>query len=239
MKKFLTISMMALAVVFASSCEKDENPADETNTNYVNTWVDENISASQVIGDEFNDILKNLPADAQQQIASQLNTLTFKAAFCLSEGGNGQAGVIVEKTKLNLLSAAVEAMLNQYGSQLPAEALATIQKVLPALKQFVAGLDDNDLVGTSFTWTVTPADATSGDFAVTVKTIDEDNAGAVKEDTETVHYSELTADSITLTVTDEEDGQFTYTFKSASAAKVTLGKFVDVATLASGLVPEK
>ena len=64
MKKFLTISMMALAVVFASSCEKDNNEP-EASTNYLNTWVTEQIPASQVIGDEFNDILKNLPADAQ------------------------------------------------------------------------------------------------------------------------------------------------------------------------------
>lgn len=81
MKKFLTISMMALALVFATSCEKDN---EESLDNYVNTWVTEQIPASEVVGDEFNDLIAKLPEDAQKMIASQMGNLSFKAALVLN-----------------------------------------------------------------------------------------------------------------------------------------------------------
>lgn len=232
MKKFLTISMMALALVFATSCEKDN---EESLDNYVNTWVTEQIPASEVVGDEFNALIAKLPEDAQKMIASQMGNLSFKAALVLNEDGKAQAGIVVEKAKLNLLATAVETMLDRYSSQIPAEYLQTIQQILPVLKQFVASLEDNDLVGESFTYSATPTDATSGKFVFTFKDLDEN--GKPKDEIINADYSSLSESSMKIEVT-EEGETISYTFKSASVANVKLGKFVDIEQALNSLMPQ-
>ena len=69
MKKFLTISMMALALVFATSCEKDN---EESLDNYVNTWVTDEIPLTEIAGDDITAEFPELPdctAACQCQVA--------------------------------------------------------------------------------------------------------------------------------------------------------------------------
>lgn len=234
MKKFLTISMMALAVVFASSCNKDENPAEE-NKNYVNTWVDVDVAASDVMG--YIDATE-LPEAVMQFLATQTANLKFTAVANLAEDGTGNAGILVEKSKLNLIVTAVETYLEQHASEIPAETLAKVQAVMAQVKPVLNGLNDHDYVGAPFTYTAAPTDATSGKFTFTTKVDGKD------ESTE-VSYSDLSETTMNLTgkigtedevkAADKADVKpYTLHLKSASSAKVEVGKFVDATSFVTG-----
>ena len=233
MKKFLTISMMALALVFATSCEKDENP--EENTNYVNTWVTDEIPLTEIAGDDITAEFPELPEGIQAVLAQQLANVKLRAVINLAADGKAQAGVLVNKTKLNLMVTAMETLLSQYESQLKPEELAQVKAVMEVLKPFVAGLKDNDYVGVPFTYTVAPTDATSGKIALTLK--DEEGKDTVSE----IDYRDLSSDSITIESVDENDSskKTTMTLKSASSAKVTVGDFVDIAQALNSLMPKE
>lgn len=235
MKKFLTISMMALAVVFASSCNKDEDEP-ETNTNYVNTWVDADVAASDVLS--YVDVAE-LPETVKQFLATQTANLKFTAVASLAADGRGNAGILVEKTKLNLIVTAVETYLNQHASEISEATLAKIQAVMTQLKPVLDSLNDNDYVGTPFTYTVAPTDATSGKFTFTTEL-------KGKEETAEVSYSNLSETTMTITgMIGTEDGteakatdsakSYTLHLKSAASAKVTVGNFVDATTLAASI----
>lgn len=237
MKKFLTISMMALAVVFASSCEKDENPADETNTNYVNTWVDENISAAEVLS--YADALgfiQQLPAEVKQFLATQSATLKFTAVANLAADETGNVGILVKKSELNVLVATIEAYLEEHASEIDQAELAKIQGVMTNLKPVLEGLNDNDYVGMPFTYTAAPADATSGKFTFTAKTGKGDKSVEAS-------YSNLSETTLTITgslaAKADKVASYKLDLKSAASAKIAVGKFVDASQIAAGPVTDK
>ena len=235
MKKFFTISMMALALVFASSCEKDNNEP-ETNTNYVNTWVDENISVAEVLS--YADALgysQNLPAEVKQFLAEQSSNLKFTAVANLAADETGNVGILVEKSKLNLIVTAVETYLKQQASEIPEATLSKIQTVMEKVKPMIASLNDDDYLGIPFTYAVAPADATSGKFTFTAKI-------GKEEKTAEASYSNLSETALTITgnlETADKVASYTLNLKSAASAKIAVGKFVDGSQLASGLVPEE
>lgn len=231
MKKFLTISMMALALVFATSCEKDN---EESLDNYVNTWVTDEIPLTEIAGDDITAEFPELPEGMQAVLAQQLANVKLRAVINLAADGKAQAGVLVNKTKLNLMVTAMETLLSQYESQLKPEELAQVKAVMEVLKPFVAGLKDNDYVGVPFTYTVAPTDATSGKITLTLK--DEEGKDTVSE----IDYRDLSSDSITIESVDENDSskKTTMTLKSASSAKVTVGNFVDIAQALNSLMPQ-
>lgn len=232
MKKFLTISMMALALVFATSCEKDN---EESLDNYVNTWVTDEIPLTEITGDDITAEFPELPEGIQAALAQQLANVKLRAVINLAADGKAQAGVLVNKTKLNLMVTAMETLLSQYESQLKPEELAQVKAVMEVLKPFVAGLKDNDYVGVPFTYTVAPTDATSGKITLTLK--DEEGKDTVSE----IDYRDLSSDSITIESVDENDSskKTTMTLKSASSAKVTVGDFVDIAQALNSLMPKE
>lgn len=232
MKKFLTISMMALALVFATSCEKDN---EESLDNYVNTWVTDEIPLTEIAGDDITAEFPELPEGMQAVLAQQLANVKLRAVINLAADGKAQAGVLVNKTKLNLMVTAMETLLSQYESQLKPEELAQVKAVMEVLKPFVAGLKDNDYVGVPFTYTVAPTDATSGKITLTLK--DEEGKDTVSE----IDYRDLSSDSITIESVDENDSskKTTMTLKSASSAKVTVGDFVDIAQALNSLMPKE
>lgn len=232
MKKFLTISMMALALVFATSCEKDN---EESLDNYVNTWVTDEIPLTEIAGDDITAEFPELPEGIQAVLAQQLANVKLRAVINLAADGKAQAGVLVNKTKLNLMVTAMETLLSQYESQLKPEELAQVKAVMEILKPFVAGLKDNDYVGVPFTYTVAPTDATSGKITLTLK--DEEGKDTVSE----IDYRDLSSDSITIESVDENDSskKTTMTLKSASSAKVTVGDFVDIAQALNSLMPKE
>lgn len=232
MKKFLTISMLALALVFATSCEKDN---EESLDNYVNTWVTDEIPLTEIAGDDITAEFPELPEGIQAVLAQQLANVKLRAVINLAADGKAQAGVLVNKTKLNLMVTAMETLLSQYESQLKPEELAQVKAVMEVLKPFVAGLKDNDYVGVSFTYTVAPTDATSGKITLTLK--DEQGKDTVSE----IDYRDLSSDSITIESVDENDSskKTTMTLKSASSAKVTVGDFVDIAQALNSLMPKE
>lgn len=232
MKKFLTISMMALALVFATSCEKDN---EESLDNYVNTWVTDEIPLTEIAGDDITAEFPELPEGMQAVLAQQLANVKLRAVINLAADGKAQAGVLVNKTKLNLMVTAMETLLSQYESQLKPEELAQVKAVMEVLKPFVAGLKDNDYVGVPFTYTVAPTDATSGKITLTLK--DEEGKDTVSE----IDYRDLSSDSITIESVDENDSskKITMTLKSASSAKVTVGNFVDIAQALNSLMPKE
>ena len=233
MKKFLTISMMALAVVFASSCEKDENPAGETNTNYVNTWVDENIPAAEVLS--YADALgfsQQLPAEVKQFLATKPANLKFTAVANLAADETGNVGILVKKSELNILVATIEAYLEDHASEIDQAELAKIQGVMTKLEPVLEGLNDLDYVGMPFTYTVAPADATSGEFTFTAKIGKEDKSVEAS-------YSNLSETTLTITgslaAKADKVASYTLDLKSAASAKIAVGKFVDASTIAAGL----
>lgn len=232
MKKFLTISMMALALVFATSCEKDN---EESLDNYVNTWVTDEIPLTEIAGDDITAEFPELPEGIQAVLAQQLANVKLRAVINLAADGKAQAGVLVNKTKLNLMVTAMETLFSQYESQLKPEELAQVKAVMEVLKPFVAGLKDNDYVGVPFTYTVAPTDATSGKITLTLK--DEEGKDTVSE----IDYRDLSSDSITIESVDENDSskKTTMTLKSASSAKVTVGDFVDIAQALNSLMPKE
>lgn len=232
MKKFLTISMMALALVFATSCEKDN---EESLDNYVNTWVTDEIPLTEIAGDDITAEFPELPEGMQAVLAQQLANVKLRAVINLAADGKAQAGVLVNKAKLNLMVTAMETLLSQYESQLKPEELAQVKAVMEVLKPFVAGLKDNDYVGVPFTYTVAPTDATSGKITLTLK--DEEGKDTVSE----IYYRDLSSDSITIESVDENDSskKTTMTLKSASSAKVTVGDFVDIAQALNSLMPKE
>lgn len=226
MKKFLSISMMALALVFASSCNKDEN-GEPSAEKCVNTWVTDEVALSEVVGKiDLGDV--KLPEEILAALAPQLNNFKARAAVELAADGKGKGGILVEKAQLNLMMSAVQALLTQYGSQLDPEVLAEVNAVLTKVKPMLDNLKDGDLVGATFTYTATATDAENGKITVTYKSTDEN--GNEKDETTEVAYSGLSDDAITLVVADE-DGTQTVPLKSASSAKVTVGNFVDATAL--------
>lgn len=84
MKKFLTISMMALALVFATSCEKDN---EESLDNYVNTWVTDEIPLTEIAGDDITAEFPELPEGIQAVLAQQLANVKLRAVINLAADG--------------------------------------------------------------------------------------------------------------------------------------------------------
>ncbi|MCI7177594.1 MAG: hypothetical protein SOU95_08740 [Candidatus Cryptobacteroides sp.] len=78
MKKFLTISMMALVLVFATSCEKDN---EESLDNYVNTWVTDEIPLTEIAGDDITAEFPELPEGMQAVLAQQLANVKLRAVL--------------------------------------------------------------------------------------------------------------------------------------------------------------
>lgn len=226
MKKFLSISMMALALVFASSCSKDEEPSAEK---CVNTWVTDELALTEIVDveDIFGD---KVPAELQPVLAAQLNNLKFKVALDFAADGNGKGGVVIEKTKLNLVETAIQALLTQYADKLKPEELAKLNELLATVKPMLDNLKDGDLVGAQFTYSATPTDSESGRIVATYKDLDEE--GNPKDETMEFVYSGLSDNTITLTSVTEGKTE-SISFKSAASANVTIGNFVDVAALGS------
>ena len=226
MKKFLSISMMALALVFASSCNKGDNE-DPSAAKCVNTWVTDEISLSEVAGEISSEDIE-IPAEIWAVIAPQINNMKVRAAVDLSSDGKGQAGVLVDKAQLNLMVTAVQTILAQYGDKIDADKLAEINQIFTLVKPMLDNLKDGDYVGTAFTYTATATDNENGKITVTYKDTDEE--GNEKDETMEVAYSGLSDDAMTLTVADESETK-SISLKSASSANVTVGNFVDVTAL--------
>ena len=226
MKKFLSISMMALALVFASSCSKDNND-EPSAAKCVNTWVTDEIALSEIAG-EISSEDSEIPAEVWAVIAPQINNLKVRAAVNLASDGKGQAGVIVDKAQLNLMVTAIQTILAQYGDKIDAEKLAEINQIFTLVKPMLDNLKDGDYVGTAFTYTATATDDENGKITVTYKETDKE--GNEKEETAEVAYSGLSDNAITLTVTDE-DGTQTVSLKSAASANITVGNFVDISAI--------
>lgn len=226
MKKFLSISMMALALVFASSCSKEDNE-EPSAAKCVNTWVTDEVAVTDILPD---DAFAEIPAELQPVLAAQLNNLKFKAAVELAADGTGKGGVLVEKTKLTLMETAIQTLLTQYADKIDPEILAQINAGLAAVKPVLDNLKDGDLVGATFTYTATATDAESGKITLTYKDTDEE--GNEKDETTDVAYSGLSDNAVTFTITDE-DGAQTFALKSASSANVTVGNFVDATAFKS------
>lgn len=217
MKKFLTISMMALAVVLASSCNKDENPEESNNSKYINTWVAENVEVSKVLeeldGTNIDEILGELPGTIKNQIAAK----KVNAIVKFDENGKGSAGVLIDSEMLVMLKMMITYATEQ-GITIP-DAAVTLLNSLKA----------NDCIGMTFTYTATPADATKGkfEFAVTV------DGKTEKTDAD---YSDLSDNSITLSYT-EDSQTYKYTLKSLGSTKLTVNNFIDALTLVN-LLPD-
>lgn len=231
MKKFLSIAMIALAAVFASSCNKDNSS--EESTKFINTWVTDEIKATDYFGDEFTDLLKNLPESAQTAIKAQLDKTKFKGVVSVKNDGNGFYGVLVDKANLNLLVTAVTTWVENHGSELTDEQKTALNKIIYELKPTINSLKDNDVIGTSFTWTVKENHGATGILNVTTKTVKTDDDGdeitgedekpVFENTTLEIAWKDLSDDAVTLTYGDQKP----ISCKSASAAKVTVGTFYD------------
>ncbi len=231
MKKYLAIAMIALASVSASSCDKDNN---ESSTDYVNTWISENIKATDYLSDDLDDVLKDLPTEAQTAIKAQLANFTFKGVVSISEGGKGYYGVLVNKGDLNLLVSAVTTWVENNSDKLTDEQKVELNKIISALKPTIESLNNNDVVGTDFTWTEKENNGATGVFSCTTKVVEENSETGkteVKSETLDIAWSGLSANAVTFTY----DNQKPVNCKSASAAKVTVGKFYDSDKLFSSI----
>ncbi len=225
MKKFLTVSMMALALVAASSCNKDENPEEVNNARYINTWVAKDVEVGKVLGDVSDDeIFSKLPDAMKAQLADTKLDLIVK----LDENGKGNAGVYLNNNTLTLLRTLFSWISKQEGVTIPSE-----------VSQIFAGIKANDYVGAAFAYTAAPTDGTKGKFTVTVGTGEE-------SETEEISYSDLSDNAMTLSYKDEienpqtgktETVDVTYTLKSLSSTGLTINSFVDVSALAA-LIPD-
>lgn len=212
--------MMALAVVLASSCNKDENPKGSDNSKYVNTWVAENVKVSKVLedldGGDISEVLDNLPEALKNQ-AAQLMKLEVNAIVKLDENGKGNAGVLVNQPLLTAMGIVIKAIEGQ-GITIPS-----------AVTEFLNKLKVNDYIGAPFTFVAAPEDATKGKLTFTVTV-------SGKAETTTADYKDLSDNAITVSYKDESES-LTYTLKSLSSTKLTVGNFVDGTVLAS-LIPD-
>ncbi len=226
MKKFLTVSMMALAMVLASSCNKDEDPAkDVNNTKYINTWVAKDVEVGKILGDVSDpETFVKLPDNIKSQLADMKLDIVVK----LDENGKGNAGVHLDNNKLTMLRTIFSWISQQEGVQIPSE-----------VSQIFAGIKADDYVGAPFAYSAAPTDETKGKFTVTVGTGEE-------SETEDVNYSDLSDNAMTLSYKDEVENPQTgktemvdvsYTLKSLGSTGLTVNNFVDVSALAA-LIPD-
>lgn len=226
MKKFLTVSMMALAMVLASSCNKDENPEEEVNNaKYINTWVAKDVEVGKALWDVTDsEIFVNLPDAIKTQLADAKCDMIVR----LDENGNGNAGVHVDNNMLTLLRAFYSWLSQQGSVTIPSD-----------VSQLLLSVKANDYVGIAFTYEATPTDETKGKFTVTTG-VGEDSL------TDDVDYSELSDNAMTLSYKDEitnpetgktEDVDVTYTLKSLSSTGLTVNNFVDASVLIA-LIPD-
>lgn len=217
MKKFLTLSMMALAVVLASSCNKTEEVTDPL---YVNTWVAEDLTIDDIYSNgDGSSAIYGLPED----YATELQNMRFKVIMKIDGDGNGNLGLYVDQATLAFVQKLI-VWANKEDLGIPAEAL-----------QYVAKIKANDYAGLSLTYTVAPTDETQGKITI-LSNLGEGSEPAV------LSYSELSKDSVKLGVNFEEDSETTdrplagqvvepvvINFKSLSSTGIKLGKFVDIA----------
>ncbi len=223
MKKFFTVSMMALALVLASSCNKEENSADN-NAKYVNTWVAKDLSVSQIIkeisaGDStVDDIIGSLPEEQKNLILNQ----KLNAVMKLDENGKGNFGLHLDNNTYALFKALYSWYSEQEGAEIPS-----------AVSELVAKIKVNDYVGLSFTYVAVPTDETTGKIDFTVQ-VDKD-----KPETSTVEYSKLSDSTITLSYEEKDastgkTNSFSYDFNSlGTTTGITVGNFIDLSVLAS------
>ncbi len=218
MKKFLTISMMALAVVLASSCNKNEDPEVSDNTKYINTWVAENVAVSDVLADidgtSIDELLNTLPVS--ETIKNQIAAMKVNVIVKFDENGKGNTGLLIDNQILLLLNGLIT-YAAQEGIEIP-----------EAIKTLVGNLKVNDYIGATFTYTAAPEDATKGKLEFTV-------VADGKTEKSEVDYSGLSDDSMTISYTDEVT--IKYTFKSLGSTKLTVNNFIDVVALAA-LLPD-
>lgn len=223
MKKFLTVSMLALALVLASSCNKEENSGDN-NAKYVGTWVAKDIPLAQIVGElgadgDLSEIISQLPEDTKATVLAK----KFNVVMTLDENGKGTFGLHLDKNTHQLLYN-IYSYFSEQGYQYP-----------PAISELVAKIKDNDYAGMGFTYVAAPTDETKGKFTFTVK---------IKDDAETsiVDYSGLTDDAITLSYEDKnESGEpvnITYNLISLAKSGITVNNFIDLSVLAS-LIPDE
>ena len=217
--------MMALAMVLASSCNKDDDPEkDVNNTKYINTWVAKDVEVGKILGDVSDaETFVKLPDNIKAQLVDMKLDIVMK----LDENGKGNVGVHLDNNKLTMLRTIFSWISQQEGVQIPSE-----------VSQIFAGIKANDYVGASFAYSAVPTDETKGKFTVTVGTGDE-------SETEDVNYSDLSDNSMTLSYKDEiknpqtgktEEVDVSYTLRSLSSTGLTINNFVDISALAA-LIP--
>lgn len=226
MKKYFSIAAAVLAVLSLSSCEKNDDASGDQGASVVNTWVSDEMPITSFGSIEIGDYTEGLPQEAVKALTAALANAKFQVVLDLKADGNGQAGILVDKAKLNLMVQTVKTLLETYGAQIPAEKLQEINAAMAAAQPLLEALKDNDYVGVTYTYTVNPADAASGKIIATVQSVgDDETEDGEKDDNVTeMDYSGLSADAVT--VTGMDDGKpVTFNFRSASASGVTVGSF--------------
>lgn len=202
MKKFLTVSMMALAVVFASSCNKDENGNDGESgeATLVKSWVSEGLPAAYMLDLILPD-MDGVPEEVLGELDGLLGDAKIRCVFDFREDKTGGVGVLVNKTELNVMIAGLTGVFTKYEGKY--EALAEYKQILEKLAGVVKNYNDGDYIGAAYTYDVTPTDATSGAIDFVLK------LDSRKDKKEACTYSGLAVDKVTLTeVEDEEDVEY-------------------------------
>lgn len=203
MKKFLTISMMALAMAFVSSCNKDGNGTGEEagEATLVKTWVTDEIPASLVTDIVLDRIL---PSDIPEEVLADLAALAANAKIRLAvdfkEDKTGGVGVILDKDAVNVLITGIKMSFAEHEKDYPGLE-EMYGGILDKVAEKINDYNDGDYIGASYTYVATPADAASGEISLVFKVDDREDGdaeGACK-------YSGLTASKVILSEVIEFD----------------------------------
>ncbi len=221
MKKYFAIAMIALAALFASSCKKDNSKTEDgPKATYRNSWVSEEMDAASALGEELLD----LPADAMTQIVDKTKDLKFRRAMVFADGGKGVVGVLVNKANLLALVNAVSDWAST-STTLSDEDKETLAQVTLFLKATFSRLNDNDVLGSEFTYTAEETDATSGKLTTVMSSTDE--SGNPSKTTTVMDYKNLSESSITLSYA----AGGVITLSSATSLGIKVGNLVDINSL--------
>ena len=233
MKKYFAIAMIALAAVCTSACNTENSNSD---FNYsgplVNGWLTEESSPSiEALSDVVSSTSATvqLPDSVYTALETALSDILFTRVINLASDGTGQIGVLVDKDELNHFADAVKETLTN-AEELEPNDIEPILTGIAAFRLAILSMNNNDILGTAFTYTVTPDDDdASGTITATI-TIDG------KQAQKSVRYAYLKENSVTIGYQEVEQGKteyYTYPMVSAASREIKLGKLVDLTALMS------
>lgn len=194
--------MIALAMAFVSSCDKDGNGTGEETgeATLVKTWVTDEIPASVVTDLVLGDIFpSDIPEEVLADVAALAANAKIRLAVDFKEDKTGGVGVILDKTAVNVLITGIKMSFAKHEKDYPG-----LGEMYGGLLDKLAGIiekyKDGDYIGASYTYVATPADAASGAISLVFKVDDREDGDAKGS----CKYSGLTASKVTLSEVVEE-----------------------------------